>query len=285
MTHPIATKLLASVTPAKVEGAASSEEVEAGAAPIRIQMLGEFNLYIGDQQVKHWQRTLARDLLLYLLSSERPVRRSEIHEALWPKKSEKAADEEFRKVRFALKEVLGRRCLVENNGYWSLDLECWVDVREFQRLTDEGMAHAKRGDDEKSIRELREALSLWRGDYLDNQWSDWAVARREVVQLRYTKALDLLADLLLEKRCYDEVEELSLRLLAEGELHEIAHRRLMICYAERGNFTRAHEQWLRCRTVLRRQLRIEPSAETLALSEMIRARATQIIAEPVRSRA
>ncbi len=285
MTHPIANKLLAAVTPVTVEVAASSEAVETDPAPIRIQLLGECNVYIGEQPVKHWQRTLAKDLLLYLLSSERPVRRSEIHEALWPKKSEKAADDEFRKVRFALKEVLGRQCLVENNGYWSLDIACWVDVREFQRLTNDGTAHAKRGDDEKAIRALREALSLWHGAYLDDQWSDWAVARREIVQLRYTKALDLLAALLIEKRCYDEVEELSLRLLAESELNEIAHRRLMICYAERGNFTRAHEQWLRCRTVLRRQLRIEPSAETFALREIIRARATQKSAELARSRA
>ena len=49
-----------------------------------------------------------------------------------------------------------------------------MDVREFQRLTNDGTAHAKRGDDEKAIRALREALSLWHGASLDDQWSDWA---------------------------------------------------------------------------------------------------------------
>lgn len=272
LPHPLAADLIARLaTPANAASERAASETSD--LPIRVLTLGDCSVSVGDRPVDHWRRPLSGDLLLYLLGCERPVRKSEILQALWPEKSERTADDEFRRIRSDLKKALGRKAVVEHNRLWRLAVECDVDAPKFLRLADHGASLWNRGDSEAAARELRQALDLWHGPYLNDHWSDWAVTRREAMQSRYHKLLDLLAEIELRAQAYDDVERLSALLLEENPYHEGAHRRMMICFAQRGDFTHAQEQFLKCCVVLRRELGIGPSAETIALNESIKARA------------
>ena len=59
------------------------------------------------------------------------------------------------------------------------------------------------------------------------------------------------------------------RALEADELREDVHRAIMRCYARAGRPAEALFQYRFCREVLRRELGIEPSAETIELYRQI----------------
>jgi DNA-binding SARP family transcriptional activator len=59
-------------------------------------------------------------------------------------------------------------------------------------------------------------------------------------------------------------------MLEKDECQESVHRRLMLCYLKLGLRDRALRQYARCVEVMRRELNVEPTAETKRLCDEIR---------------
>src|SRR5499426_1014354 len=145
-----------------------------------------------------------------------------------------------------------------------------VDVLAFQRL-------ARRADPEA----LQQAVDLYGGDLLEGlgvteaPFEEWLVAERE--RLREL-ALETLAKLLADQTKSEEsgaAIATALRLLALDPLQEAVHRALMRLYVRDGRRDAALRQYQSCVDTLRRELSVEPEAETRQLyQEVLRSRAT-----------
>lgn len=239
--------------------------------PIRVFALGETRVLLGTERVTRWTRPRTRELLLFLLDQGGAVRGDVIVEAIWNDRAE-VAESEFRKTRHALKQALGRDCLAQEGGRWRLTVDCWVDAREFERLSDEGARLFEQGDAREAAVILRQALALWRGSYLDDCAGDWAFGRREALQRRYLDALEMLASIEMQQRHFDAAAQLCYQLLDADPTRESAHRGLMAYFAARGEFARALAQYTRCAGVLREQMDLTPSPQTDRLRASIRAK-------------
>ena len=144
-----------------------------------------------------------------------------------------------------------------------------VDAVRFQRLVETGGPVA-----------LGDAVDLYRGDLLEGLefrgalFEDWLMAERE--RLREL-ALDALARLLAYQRSAGLTEpalQTALRLIALDPLQEAVHRTLMRLYAQLGRRGSALRQYQLCVAVLRRELGVEPEADTRAVyQEILRRRA------------
>jgi len=100
--------------------------------------------------------------------------------------------------------------------------------------------------------------------------------REERERLR-EMALEILARLLRHQAKSDDAAAIAtaLRLLALDPLQEAVHRTLMRVYARRGRRDAALRQYQSCVGTLRRELSVEPEAETRELyQEILRGRAT-----------
>ena len=136
----------------------------------------------------------------------------------------------------------------------------WIDVEAF-----EVAAAVARRMPEQSAYEA--ALGLYGGELLpDDRGEEWAASRREHVRSLY---LDLLLGAVRLHEARGEPDAAIARLqqivLAEP-IHEEAHRRLMRLLAVAGAPQRALRQYARLREVLRRELDVEPDAETEAVA-------------------
>jgi DNA-binding SARP family transcriptional activator len=70
---------------------------------------------------------------------------------------------------------------------------------------------------------------------------------------------------------FEEAVDWYRRVLEVDELREDVHQCIMRCYAEAGRRSDALAQYRQCREILRRELDLEPSTETVGLYERIAA--------------
>ena len=205
-----------------------------------------------------------RFLLAYLaIHAGTPVYRDRLASALWPDSTESQALANLRRSLVNLRSVLGSagECLSLGAGPVQLNRDgVYVDVLEFDRLVERG-----------TPKDLKQAISLYRGPFLPECRDEWAVSERLDRVATCTKAIHELVKGLptLEATHY-----LSLAITIEP-LNEEALRQLMSTYARFGDTDRALEQYRNQEATLRAQFGWIPSPETTALYDRIRSDSLQ----------
>jgi DNA-binding SARP family transcriptional activator len=152
--------------------------------------------------------------------------------------------------------------------------ETFVDLIAFERLLaplaaslDEPTA-GELGDD--VIAQLREAVALYRGDFLEDCYDDWTLYERERLRELYLGALRRLLAHDMAAQAYDAALQTALRLVHADPLREEAHRDLMRLYYLLGREADALRAYEQCCKILDEELGIEPDPATVSLYEEIR---------------
>ena len=142
----------------------------------------------------------------------------------------------------------------------------WVDLIAFEQAFTIRKAPPT-GADER----LRTAVELYRGDFLEDCYDDWALYERERLREQYLSALQRLLAADQARQAYDLALQSALRLVQADPLREEAHRALMRLYHLLGRTDDALRAFAQCRALLDTELGVEPEAETLSLYEELRA--------------
>ena len=134
-----------------------------------------------------------------------------------------------------------------------------VDIHKFRALT-------KRGD----VPALKEAVELYRGEFLEGCYADWCLLEREPL---FDQLCSVLEGLLRHHESRGELTEaiaFAKRINAFDPLREEMHRALMRLYAALGDRPAALAQYQSCKEILKRELGVAPMPETEALFIKIR---------------
>jgi len=289
MDHSVAHALLAQIasgtTSAKTDGEPAL--AHAGIAPGAIEAwaMGDAHVHMSGHRVTFWPRAQTSELFFFLLDQRQPVSREVILASVWEDTDPKVADADFRRARSELKKALSQPWLEHKDGRWWVTLTYWLDVHEFERLADEGERLAKEGHIGAAAAAIRQALELRTGQFLDDSYTNWAVSRREALEVRRLDLLERLAELDIMLQQYDEAADCCHKLLDAEPYRESGHRGLMLCYAERGEPSRAMAQYRRCVETLRTELGVTPDTRTTELGRKIRAalRADAVVSTPLRA--
>jgi ATP/maltotriose-dependent transcriptional regulator MalT/DNA-binding SARP family transcriptional activator len=244
------------------------------APALQIYSLGEFSVLRGGLPLPAaaWQpRRKTRLLLLYLLAHGlRPVSRDELLEVLWPDlqpaSASLALNTTFSDLRRLLEPFLAKSM---PSHYLLRDGDCfglnpngtiWYDVQAFEQAVRAGAAS------------LRTALELYKGDFLlEEPYQEWAVRERERLRSLY---LNLMVSM-LEKQAFQgawhEGVELARRILELEPWLEEVWRLEMTCLSMLGRRGEALQVFVAGERSLKQELGVEPSAETRALFEQLKA--------------
>jgi DNA-binding SARP family transcriptional activator len=138
-------------------------------------------------------------------------------------------------------------------------------------LVDCDVQHLERALVDDSLLSLEAAASIYTGPFLEgffpgsSAFDDWASSERERVNDLAVSILDRLA-----RRTSGEARlRFARRLLAIDPLREASYRLNMEVLAAHGDRDQALRMFETCRSVLKRELDVEPSKETRALREAI----------------
>jgi predicted ATPase/DNA-binding SARP family transcriptional activator len=241
-------------------------------ADLRVRALGPLEIHRGDELLgtEHWSYAKPRELLLYLLCHPRGATKEQIGRAIWPEATPSQVRNNLHVTLHYLRKALGAsEWVVYGEDRYRLDDGCGVefDYEVFEAAAARILADPEAADEA----DLREALRLYRGGFLDSEaFGAWHLEWRDRAQGRYVELLSLLAERCFEREEYAEAKRLYRELVAREELREDLQRRLMQCLARTGERAHALRHGERLAALLREELGAEPEPETAELCERLR---------------
>lgn len=253
---------------------------------LALSLFGPFQVLLDGQVICGFRSDKTRALLAYLAVEEgRPHARAALAALLWPELPNATALYYLRNALSNLREALGDRgdeddaaatagapppILRSSRGTVQLNpaADIQIDTVEFARL----LAGCP------SPEALDQVVALVRGPFLEGfsigdsaAFDEWLLFKREQFDRQTLSALQTLAAYEIEHGHYEKAEVHARSQLTFDAWDETAHRQVMAALALSGKRSAALAQYGTCRRALLDELGIEPTPETTALYESIRA--------------
>lgn len=208
-------------------------------------------------------------LALLAVQTNRLVPVASLIEELWGDNIPKSAESTVRGYVYQLRRMLisegfqasGEELLITRPpGYLLRIPEHALDAQIFERLAADGRAELAAGRSQRASDLLRRALGLWTGRALANVTQGRTLQAHAVsLEEQRLRALELRieADLELDRH-RDVIAELR-GIVATDPLNEWFHGQLIVALARSGRRLEALQTYENVRTLLRRELGLEPS--------------------------
>jgi DNA-binding SARP family transcriptional activator len=238
---------------------------------LHITLLGDFHIRLGDGSLLTLHSKKSQALIAYLAAKpSQLVSRDKLAGLLWGATGPEQARQSLRQTLFGLRKDLAQvsstqPILREDGDQLGLDPEAAeIDSMMFQMLASK--------KDEQS---LEKAVELYSGEFLEGftineeRFDQWTLAERERL---HGIALQVHSELLEVQSRAGAVERAigtGQRSLRIEPLQESVHRALMRLYLQRGDLVAALQQYETCAKLLKRELRVDPDAETRKLHQQI----------------
>jgi DNA-binding SARP family transcriptional activator len=245
------------------------EEGQRAGLFLEIRSLGEGQVVRDGRALtsSDWRAAMAKELFFYILLHG-PLERDAIGAVFWPELSTKKMRNSFHTTLHRMRGAVGAQAVVVEDGVYRLgDVDYWFDVHEFEALV--ARARLLPPHDWQTEDLWQRAVALYKGDFMPEVERMWCVPRREALRETYIEALIGMGRSHEARRDFDGAVEWYQRTLDVDDLREDVHRRIMQCYSQSGQRSKALAQYTRCVEMLRDQLDLEPAAETQQLYERI----------------
>jgi predicted ATPase/DNA-binding SARP family transcriptional activator len=257
-------------------------------ARLSLSLLGPLEVRLDGQPVSGFEYNKVRALLVYLaVEASQPHTRASLCALLWPELPEKSVRQNLSQALTALRRALVEKdsatpLLLTTTETVQLDPEAHVEVdaAHFATLLAEAERHAHRSwhTCSQCADRLREALALYRGDFLAHfflpdsaPFEDWALLWRERLRQRAFSTLERLAQRAEWCGAYGQAVEYARQQVELDPLREVSHYELMRLLALDGQGSAAEAQYEQLRRTLASELNMQPEAEMDALHAHIRA--------------
>ncbi|HKH94486.1 MAG TPA: BTAD domain-containing putative transcriptional regulator [Gemmatimonadaceae bacterium] len=243
-------------------------------ATLRVLALGPLQVFVNGKLVESmaWGSARPRELLVYLLMHAEGRTKEQVGLVFWPDASAAQLRNSFHVTLHRLRKALGNPewvGLVHDRYRVDPAVVEEFDVLEFDRDITAARRALKRQEEGASAR-LEQALSRFRGDFLDGEpVGDWHLEHRDRLQRIYVDALMELGARLAAEERHAKAAEAYRRVLARDELHEEALLALMKCHAALGERSQALRVYRRFADRMREELDAEPDDETTSFFEKL----------------
>ena len=249
------------------------------AQELQLSLLGNLYIHQDGAPVSGFVSGKAQALLCYLAVTGRPHNRETLAALLWGDLPDTEARANLRTVLANLRRLLGPYLNIERETIsFNRKSRHVLDVELFQAtLAEAGLRKSESAGGEVLLQPLRQAVELYRGDFLEGfsvrdalAFEEWQTTQRQRMRQQVVQALDRLVLELANRGEYAAGLEYAGRLLALEPWREEAHRQLMLLLAKSGQRSAALAQYETCSRILAAELGVEPSAETTTLYERLR---------------
>jgi DNA-binding SARP family transcriptional activator len=149
--------------------------------------------------------------------------------------------------------------------------DLWLDVAAFEEAYSCVQGMPAQELDPQHIRQLQNAVELYRGELLEGCYQDWCLYERERFRYLYLAMLDKLMNCCEIRHNYEAGIAYGMRILRCDPAQERTHRHLMRLHYLRGDRTAALRQYERCVVALQGELSVRPAQSTEDLCAQIRA--------------
>ena len=240
-------------------------------AVLHLELLGDFRMRGAAGALVTLSAKKSQAMLAYLgVRPSQLVSRDKMAALLWSSTATEQARQSLRQTLSSLRKELAqispdRKVLVEEGDFLSLDpAMVTVDVAEFEKLAN--------GNSEES---LAKAAVVYRGDFMEGfeldeeRFDQWVLAERDRLHRLALRAHAQLVDAFVKRGSVDEAIATAHQSLRIDPLQESMHRTVMRLYMETGDLVNALQQYDVLAKTLKRELQIEPDAESRKLFQQV----------------
>jgi two-component SAPR family response regulator len=247
---------------------------QAPAADLTIRMFGAVEIFRDPARplaADAWVTRRARDILCFIASRRhRRVSKDTIIDTFWGEADFGSVERNFHPtishIRKALNsnQPLKQNFLLYRDGDYQLNPEFSyrIDTEDFDRLVSEGDAARRSRDQEAFVKAYEEAAALYRGEFMQGTYDEWVEEQRSYCREQYLRILEILVQTAQKAEDWARSSTLAQRILREDPFREDVHCHLMRAHAAQGNRVAVREQYETLRKLLRKELGVEPAAET-----------------------
>ena len=243
---------------------------------LKVRLLGKFEVSHNGKSIAITSRP-AQSLFAYLILSAGTFhRREKLAGMLWPDSLEETARDNLRhalwRLRKAFPSKVAAQYILADDLSIAFDAasDYWLDAAALEKL-----------DKNASANELIAVLSDYQGELLPGFYEEWVVREREHLYATFEHHIGRLISLLQEANRWLDILEWGERWIKLGQKPEPAYRALMTAHAARGDMSKVAAIYDRCLQSLR-ELGIQPSEQTRALYERLKAGKETLNTEPAR---
>ncbi|MCI0390693.1 MAG: tetratricopeptide repeat protein [Acidobacteria bacterium] len=244
---------------------------------LTIHMLGNVEIFrdpLRPFAADAWTTKRAREILCFIASRRhRRASKDTIIDIFWGEADLEVVTRNFHPtvshIRKALNsnQSLKQNFLLYRDGDYFLnaDFSYSIDVEEFDRLVSESDAARRAGQHESSIAGYEAAVKLYRGVFMNGNYDEWVEEQRSYYRERYFHLLEVLVIAAQKKEEWPRSLHLAQQILHDDPFREDIHRLVMRAHAAQGNRVAVKEQYETLRSLLRKELGVEPAAETMKI--------------------
>ena len=227
------------------------------ARDIVVHLLG--GLYVTQNGCRKEVPEGCKRLLAFLALRRSRVERCHAAGTLWPSVDDRRAAGNLRSALWRLRcadiDVLD----VDKRSV-GLRLGVVVDALEMADWAGRIIARRPMPEDLSLSRSMAEALDLLPGCY-----DDWAIIERERLRQRMLHALEALSRAMTAMGRYGEAVDAAMTAISVEPLRESAQRALLEAHLAESNLIEARRDFAAYRSLIRRELGVEPSVELACL--------------------
>ncbi|HEX3582277.1 MAG TPA: BTAD domain-containing putative transcriptional regulator [Thermoanaerobaculia bacterium] len=238
---------------------------------LRLQLLGDYQIHDQTGALVTLSAKKSQALLAYLaVKPSQHVSRDKMANLLWSSTGPEQARQSLRQLLSTLRKELStispdQKLLIEESDFLGVDGTIIVaDVAELEVLLATGTEEA-----------LAAAITLYRGDFLDGftiteeRFDQWVLGERDRLRRAALRAHTYLIELQSKRDAVDDAISTAQSALRIDPIQESMCRTLMRLYMQSGDLAAALQQYDSCARTLKRELGVEPDAETRTLQQQI----------------
>ncbi|MDQ5850809.1 MAG: tetratricopeptide repeat protein [Chloroflexota bacterium] len=266
-------------------------------ARLALSLLGPIQVTLDARPVTGFEYDKVRALLCYLVvEAAHAHRRGALAGLLWPELPEATARRNLSQALTTLRQAIGDHradppflLVTRETVQFNPASDHVLDVAAFRMLLAGCATHPHRRPTRcRSCMQWRaEAVALYRGDFLAEfllddsaAFEEWTAVTREQVREQALRACTDLASYYEQHGAYEEAQRYARRQIELDPWREEGHLQLMRALWQGGQRSAALAQYERCCQLFQQELGIEPTLETTALAERIRAAVPRAPADP-----
>jgi DNA-binding SARP family transcriptional activator len=244
--------------------------------PLKVNGLGQFMVWQGRRLVPDqvWQRRKAGELFRYLiLKHSHSASREELIEDIWPDHQHPAAQDLFHQATSTLRHILepdlpdkfpSRYLAVEGDRvFLRLPPGSVVDFMQFEQSLPPAI-------NTRNIEHLKNVIGSYTGAlFPSDQYSDWAISRRESLSELYVRGLLALGNEYLDQGDFYDALECSRRILQQDIWNEDGVLLGMKSCIRLRDIPRAMRIYMDLERTLHTELKISPREDIRLLANQL----------------